>query len=45
MRSFLKSNVLDILKEKLRSFLEGIEEEVTEEKKIVYRNHTTLLLV
>ena len=35
MRSFLKSDILDKLKEKLRSFLEGIEEGVTEEKKIV----------
>ena len=32
MRSFLKSDVLDILKEKLRSFLEGIEEAPTEKK-------------
>ena len=32
MRSFLKSNVLDILKEKLRNFLEGIEENSTEKK-------------
>ena len=34
MRSSLKSNVLDILKEKLRNFLEGIEEP-SAEKKIV----------
>jgi len=34
MRSFLKSNVLDKLKEKLRSFLEGVEE-IIEEKKVV----------
>ena len=32
MRSSLKSNVLDILKEKLRNFLEGIEENSTEKK-------------
>ena len=34
MRSSLKSDVLDVLKEKLRSFLEGIEE-ASAEKKIV----------
>ena len=34
MRSFLKSNVLDKLKEKLRNFLEGVEE-IIEEKKVV----------
>ena len=34
MRSFLKSDVLDKLKEKLRSFLEGVEE-IIEEKKVV----------
>jgi len=32
VRSSLKSNVLDILKEKLRNFLEGIEENSTEKK-------------
>ena len=30
MRSFLKSDVLDKLKEKLRSFLEGVEETIEE---------------
>ena len=35
MRSSLKSNVLDILKEKLRNFLEGIEEDSTEKKIIL----------
>lgn len=34
MRSFLKSDVLDKLKEKLRSFLEGVEETI-EEKKVI----------
>ena len=34
MRSFLKSDVLDKLKEKLRSFLDGVEETI-EEKKVI----------